>query len=355
MHETGFVSARPVYDWRMRIARLAALACVCCLASAHAAVSADADSDHDGISDVLEQALVQHFAPAVHTDPQDCSAKPALFLPGLPDPVASNEDGTIYAQATPRTLPDVAGPLVELRYFHLWKSDCGRMSHPLDAEHVSVLVQARPDEAFAWRALYWYAAAHEDTVCDASQVARASTLGAENGGAQIWISYGKHASFLHRELCRRGCGGDRCTSMQPLAITRIINLGEPSSPMNDSKWAASAQWPLEGKLARTDFGQALLTRLDRLPTSDIAWVYPSKHPAQATIAAGGATADALAMSDRKTDTALTLAQDTTGNALDNTYDSVVRSLQKSAQGVSRFLHGDLGKPKTPSAASPPQH
>lgn len=325
------------------------------MASAQAAVSGSLDSDRDGLSDALEQSLLQHFAPAFHTDPQDCSAKPAFFLPGLPNPVASDEDGTIYAQATPRALPGVAGPLVELRYFHLWKTDCGRMSHPLDAEHVSVLVQAQPDEAFAWRALYWYAAAHEDTVCDASQVARASTLGAENSGAEIWISYGKHASFLHRELCRRGCGGDRCTSMQPLAVTRIINLGEPSSPMNNIQWAASAQWPLEGKLARTDFDPALLARLERLPATDIAWVYPSRHPAQATIAAGGATVDSLAMSNRKTDTALTLAQDDTGNALDKSYDSVVRSLQKSAQGVGLFLRGDLGKPRTPSTAPAPQH
>ncbi|HVZ83689.1 MAG TPA: hypothetical protein VG893_08435 [Terracidiphilus sp.] len=309
------------------------------------------DSDHDGLSDAEEQALLRQFAPALQADPHDCAGEPAFFEPGGQNPIAASEDGTLYAQATPRTLPGIAGPLVELRYFHLWRIDCGRMGHPLDTEHVSVLVQAGAQDSDSWHALYWYAAAHEDTVCDASQIARASTLGAETGGAQIWISQGKHASFLHRELCRRGCGGDDCTRAHPLAVPRIVNLGEPAHPMNGATWAASAEWPLEGKLERTDFDPALLARLERLPATDIAWVYPAKRPAQATIAAGGVTADALAMSNRKTDTALSLASNDTGNALDTSYGKVVRSLQKSAHGVSRFLHGDLGKPR-PQAAAP---
>ncbi len=335
----------------MRKARLVVFACLSFLACTHAPAQAVIDSDRDGLSDALEQSLLDHFAPAFHTHPHDCSVKPAFFLPGRPDPIAVEQDGTIYAQATPRTLPGFAAPLIALRYFHLWQSDCGRMSHPLDAEHVSVLVEAPASDPSTWRALYWYAGAHEDTVCDASQIARASTLDAETAGAQVWISQGKHASFLHPELCRRGCGGDDCTLMQPLSITRIINLGEPAHPMNGAAWTASAQWPLEGKLERTDFDPALLARLERLPPSDIAWVYPSKRSAQAAVAAGGATIDALAIGDRKTDTALSLAQDATGNAIDASYDNVVHSLQKSTRNVNRFLHGNLGKPK-PKAVEP---
>ncbi len=334
----------------MRTARLLALACLCAATLTSAAAQAPLDSDHDGLSDALEQALLQHFAPAFHTDPHDCAGKPAFFLPNQLNPIAEEEDATIYAQATPRTHAGATGPLasgliVELRYFHLWKADCGRMSHPLDTEHVSVLVQAsaNADDASAWRALYWYAAAHEDTVCDASQITRASTLHAESSGPPVWISYGKHASFLNRALCHRGCGGDNCTRMRPLAITRIVNLGEPAAPMNGATWATSPQWPLEAKLARSDFSPESLARLDRLPNTDIAWVYPSKRPAQATIAAAGSTADALAMSNRKTDTAISLARNDTGNALDTSYAKVVHSLQKSARSVDRFLHG--GKPQ----------
>lgn len=329
----------------MRTAGFLALACLCAAALSAACAQQALDSDHDGLSDALEQSLLQRFAPAFQADPHDCAGEPAFFLPDQLTPIAAGEDATIYAQATPRTLAGTAGPLVELRYFHLWKADCGRMSHPLDTEHVSVLVRAGGENPDTWRALYWYAAAHEDTVCDASEITRASTLKAETSGPPVWISQGKHASFLNRTLCHSGCGGDDCTRQSPLIVTRIINLGEPSSAMNGTTWAASSQWPLESKLARTDFDPPVLARLERLPNTDIAWVYPSKRPEQATIAVAGSTANALAMSNRKTDTAISLARNDTGNALDTSYGKVVHSLQKSARGVGRFLHGN--KPAHP--------
>jgi hypothetical protein len=311
------------------------------------------DSDHDGLSDALEQELLARFAPSFQVDPQDCAGRPAFFLPDSASPVVGSEDGTIYAEASPRVLPNLKAPVVELRYFHLWRSDCGRMAHALDAEHVSVLIEGGPgsaEDAGGWRALYWYAAAHEDTVCDASQITRASTLDAVNRGALVWISRGKHASFLNKELCERGCGGDDCRATQTLAVSRIVNLGEAKWPMNGSIWTGSAEWQLAAKLARSDFEPEVLARLEQLPASDIAWVYPSKRPAQATIAAGGSTADALAMSNRKTDTAISLASDKTGNALDVSYGKVVQSLRKSAANVGRFLNGGHGPKAEPGGS-----
>ena len=118
---------------------------------------------------------------------------------------------------------------VELHYYHLWRQDCGEHGHPLDTEHVAVLIQASGaiEVEATWKALYWYAAAHEQTVCDVSQIARASTLRAEDKGAQVWISPGKHASYLDARLCQRGCGADVCEAMVPLQAGRVINLGEP--------------------------------------------------------------------------------------------------------------------------------
>ena len=318
--------------------------------TARAGATAIADSDHDGLSDALEQELLARFVPSFQVDPQDCAGRPALFVPDRTNPVAESEDGTIYAEATPRTLPNMKAPLVELRYFHLWRSDCGRMAHALDAEHVSVLIQGDAQSSGGWRALYWYAAAHEDTVCDASQITRASTLNAVHGGAQVWISRGKHASFLNKKLCHRGCGGDDCSPTQTLTVPRIVNLGEATSLMNGAVWTASAEWTLGLKMGRSDFEPEVLARLEKLPETDIAWVYPAKRPAQATIAAGGSTADALAMSNRKTDTAISLAGDKTGNALDLTYDKVAGSLRNSARNVGRFLNGSH-KSKTEPAGS----
>jgi hypothetical protein len=297
------------------------------------------DSDGDGLSDVLEQTLLERFAPTFLVSRQDCANVPALFVSGQAKPVVQTENSTIYGQATPQRSEGGDLRFVELHYYHLWSRDCGRMGHPLDTEHVSVLLKRNRSESgpHEWKAVYWYAAAHEDTVCDASQVARASTLHAEERGTKVWISRGKHASFLNEELCRHGCGGDLCEQMEPLVVSAIVNLGENAKPMNETLWSASSQWPLATKMGRSDFQPAALARLERLPNSDIAWVNPSKRPAQSTIAAGGSTVDALETSHRNTDSAISLAGDATGGALGTTYRNVTRAIGKSARGLGKFL------------------
>ena len=156
---------------------------------------------------------------------------------------------------------------------------------------VSVLIRRSGTDPVSskWKAINWNAAAHEDTVCDASQISRASTLRAQDHGATVWISAGKHASFLNEELCRRGCGGDVCEKMAPLPAGRIVNLGEIGMPMNGALWISSSRWPLTAKMIRTDFQPPALTRLESLPESDIAWVNPAKRPVQSTIAASDST------------------------------------------------------------------
>jgi hypothetical protein len=153
---------------------------------------ASPDSDNDGMSDALEQALLIQFAPAFMIARNDCSEFPAQFAPGLKTPTVTTEDGTIYGQVFPVKSSSGDLPAAEIHYYHLWKRDCGPHGHPLDTEHVSVLVSAsesHPDSA-RWKAVYWYAAAHENTVCDVSQITRASTLHAEEHGAKVWISPG---------------------------------------------------------------------------------------------------------------------------------------------------------------------
>jgi hypothetical protein len=284
--------------------------------------------------------------------PQDCAVAPALFMPDRIVPEPQPDRGAIYGQASPRSSETIAEPLVEIHYYHLWSKDCGRIGHPLDAEHVSVLIQHRSNDADAgqWRALYWYAAAHENTVCDASQIARASALQAQDHGPIVWISKGKHASFLNEELCSHGCGGDICERMVPVGPTEIINLGERAAPMNGAVWAASPQWPLAIKLARADFAPASLARLEQLPDSSIAWANSSNHPAQGTIAVANTTAGALATSNQKTDSAVSAAGDATGNALNTSYRNVTRSLHKSARNVGKFLHTD--RPPKPADKAP---
>jgi hypothetical protein len=300
------------------------------------------DTDHDGLSDQLEQAILVQFKPKFMVDQADCSAVPAEFRPEDRDPTIQAENGTIYGQVFPSKNADPAESLVEVHYYHLWKKDCGRMGHALDTEHVSAVIKTNDGQ---WKAVYWYAAAHEDTPCDASQISRAATLDAEDHGATVWISAGKHASFLNEELCRRGCGGDLCEKMAPLAVGKIVNLGESGMPMNGASWIASARWPLTAKMVRTDFKPATVARLENLPESDIAWVNPSKRPQQHAIAAGDSTIDALVTSNQNTDTAISTAGGHTGNALDKTYRDVTHSLGVSARNVGRFLrHGPKNEP-----------
>jgi hypothetical protein len=277
----------------------------------------------------------------------DCSDVPAAFTPEDRNPTVQAEDATIYGQVFPRKSRGATEPTIEIHYYHLWKKDCGRMGHALDTEHVSVLIRAGGTDVRSanWKAMYWYAAAHEDTVCDASQISRASTLHAEDHGATVWISAGKHASFLNEELCRRGCGGDICEKMAPLAVSKIVNLGEIGMPMNGALWISSSRWPLKTKMIRTDFQPLAVTRLENLPESDNAWVNPAKRPAQSTIAAGDSTIDALVTSNQNTDTALSTAGGATGNALDKTYGNVKHGLGTSARHVGKFLrHGTRDAP-----------
>jgi hypothetical protein len=309
---------------------------------------ASIDSDHDGLSDDLEQVLLAQFKPVFMVSQGDCSDVPAEFAPESRSPMVQAEDSTIYGQVFPGRSGDTTGSTVEIHYYHLWKKDCGRMGHALDTEHVSVLIRASgtPSISTKWKAAFWYAAAHEDTVCDASQISRASTLHAEDHGATVWISSGKHASFLNEELCRHGCGGDVCRKMGPLSVSKIVNLGERGMPMNGALWISSARWPLATKMARTDFQPAAITRLESLPDSDIAWVNPAKRPAQSTIAAGDSTIDALVASNQNTDTAISTAGDATGSALDKTYGRVKHAFGASAHNVGKFLrYGNADAPQ----------
>ena len=293
------------------------------------------DSDNDGLSDQLEQSLLTQFTPTFMIGEHECSTVPAEFEPRLQAPKVLAENSTIYGQAFPAATSTPTNPIVELHYYHLWKQDCGPHGHPLDAEHVAVLVHSRDSQH--WKATYWFAAAHENTVCDVSHLTRAATLKAEDHGATVWISPGKHASYLNQTLCRRGCGADRCEAMKPLAVTQVVNLGELKSPMSGAAWSSSPQWPLAAKMSTTDFPAEPIARLETLPTSDIAWFNPGRHPVQGVIAISSSTANAIGNSGENTSTAISLARDSTGNALSKSYRKTIHALGTSAHHVHDAL------------------
>ncbi len=312
------------------------------------------------MSDALEQALLVQFAPTFMVDRHDCSQIPAEFTPNLKIPTVQVEDGTIYGQVFPVTSANGDLPAAEIHFYHLWARDCGPHGHHLDTEHVAVLVGASESnlDSAKWKAIYWYAAAHEDTVCDVSQITRASTIHAERSGPRVFISAGKHASYLDQRLCKAGCGSDQCTDGVALPSHRIINLGEPAHPMNGSIFIASSEWPLLGKMTSSNFPPAPVARLNLMPDNDIAWFNTGKHPAQGIIAdssatertiAGGAsnTTSALAKAGSSTDVAISLAGNGTGHALKETYTHTTHALGVTAKDVGKALtpHSKPEKPQ----------
>jgi hypothetical protein len=324
--------------------------------------SGEVDSDHDGLSDAREQALLERFVPRFQVSRTDCAVKPALFAEDVLKPTVVRRDGTVYGQVTPRDGAKGGDALVEIHFYDLWSVDCGRMGHPLDAEHVSVLVRAKTLESPAedWRAVYWFAAAHEATVCDASQVAAAKELDAEEKGATVWLSAGKHGAFLSEAICTQGCGGDRCVEMAPLVVARVINVGEPGAAMHGAVWVRSKEWPLAAKM-QSDFSAATIAKMERGEGVPVEMngahgavkgsIYVANSLANGLGASGMNTGAALNTADMKTEGALNGADVKTESALTKSAKATGGGLKKSAKAVGRFLHLS-GEEKNEDDAAP---
>jgi hypothetical protein len=198
-----------------------------------------------------------------------------------------------------------------------------------------------------WTAVYWFAAAHEATVCDASQVAAAKSLGADKQGATVWLSAGKHGAFLREAICTQGCGGDRCEGMAPLVVARVVNVGEPGEAMHGAVWVESRAWPLAAKM-QSDFSDASIARMKQgggVPVE----MNGAHGSVKGTIYVANSVANGLGTSETNTSDALNTAGAKTGGALDDanvkTESALAKSakatggaLKKSTKAVGRFLH-----------------
>jgi hypothetical protein len=213
-----------------------------------------ADDDHDGLPDDFEQAILEKFRPTWKIGASDCNVLPAEFVPGDLTPSVKDRNGTIYGQVFPRGSTNL-GFFVEAHFYDLWGQDCGLNSHPLDAEHVSALIRTtNPSLPISeWHATQWYAGAHEDTICDSSQIAPAAVVNAEDSGATIWISWGKHSAYFSPQVCSAsGCGLDRCEATTVTLTSSPVNIGETQAPLHGAVWIFANGWELAGKMS-TDF------------------------------------------------------------------------------------------------------
>lgn len=288
-------------------------------------VPEDSDADRDGVSDSLEASLIERFRPFFHVSETDCAELPAEFEAFSVEPRVRARNATLYARVSPSRTDSA----LEIHYYHLWERDCGPLSpHDLDVEHVSALVAQ--DATGEWRARYWYAAAHEDTLCDTSNAARAEAVGAVASGPDIWISRGKHASYLSRELCgQRGCGVDDCRDMVPLPLedARLTNIGERGTPLSGSTWMASRDWKLEEKLG-SDFDPELVAQLESSedPEKVLARVNGHWRATQFSLSIGGDALGALGQAGNHGGGSLVEAEQQTESALGKTFRAVGRAL-----------------------------
>ena len=306
------------------------------VAAACLAQNTSFDSDRDGLPDGFEQALLVKFLPAFHFPGGDCDVAPAEFVEGSPAPIAKTRNGTIYGQVFP--VRHDSSTLIEVHYYHLWTRDCGRPGHPLDAESVSGLLKSETSELKpdSWKALYWYAAAHEDTLCDSSNGGTAARLHAVDRGPQVWISRDKHASFLGKELCTGGCGDDRCESTEPARVPAIVNLGEPGAPMNGAEWISFAGWPLASKMQR-DFTDSVIARM---PADQDAAFVPSRQVARgvkSTIKVAGLTYGSLASAEQHTGKAIASGAEGYETGMDAGGGAVATAARHVQTSVSRAL------------------
>jgi hypothetical protein len=198
-----------------------------------------------------------------------------------------------------------------------------------------------------WRAVYWFAAAHEATVCDASQLAAAKALDAERQGATVWLSAGKHGAFLSETICRQGCGGDRCTEMAPLVVARVINLGEPGVAMHGAVWVGSAAWPLAAKMqsdflaaaiATVEQGRGVPIEMNGAHGSVKSTIYVANTVASGLGTGGANTGNALNAAGMNTGAALDEADTKTESTLSKSAKVTGEALKKSTKVVGRFLH-----------------
>ena len=256
---------------------------------------------------------------------QDCAVGPARFEPGVSGPKPVAADGTIYGQV----FPVPGSSKIEIHYYTLWDKDCGRVRHPLDAEHVSAIVADGSESA---KALYWYAGAHEKTACDISSGARAEAIDAQEHGPRVWSSAGKHALYLRKAMCAHGCGADSCEDAVELSNRGpIINIGELKSPSNGSQWVASPAWMLSDKMD-SDFAPEMIARLDATSGETVITVRGNSS-IRGTIQGSDAVLGGAASGAQHTGAALDTANDHTSSSLGKATRATGKSLRKAWNAV----------------------
>ena len=78
-----------------------------------------ADLDRDGVSDTLEQTLIEQFRPRFLVDTRECAHAPAEFEAFSVESRVRAHNAAIYARVSPSTLLGHDEPALQIHYCHL--------------------------------------------------------------------------------------------------------------------------------------------------------------------------------------------------------------------------------------------
>jgi hypothetical protein len=134
-----------------------------------------------------------------------------------------------------------------------------------------------------------------------------------------------------------------CDNAGPMCKSQVVNLGEPSAPMNGAVWSASASWPLASKMTP----RYTSTLIARRPSGAQVELVPSRNVVRGTrttIKVAGRTYQSLALADARTEVAAAEGAAGADAGLGAASDAVTISAQRSGRSlrgasstVGRFL------------------
>ena len=221
------------------------------------------DNDVDGLSDELEQVLLNAYipkfvqfsddgcpGPAIGTsNPTDSNLVVCHIFPLFQQYVSGSDAPVLYS--TPAALVNTNCLHTGISWFEntvmiysalLYGRDCGLTGHTADVEGVAVSVRyTETNDGIAWRSdtdlNHWegykiQTTSHAGTICEGIETFPFRSNSNPNGKDTIYPSPDKHGNYLTRAQCSSSFICDpSCNNPFTLKRIKIVNVGEENNPM----------------------------------------------------------------------------------------------------------------------------
>lgn len=221
------------------------------------------DNDIDGLSDELEQVLLNAYipkfvqyadddcpGPATGTsNPTDSNLVVCHIFPMYQQYVNGSDESVLYASPTAivnenclRTRISWYENTVMIYAALLYGRDCGLTGHTADVEGVAVSVRyTGTDDGIGWRSdtdlNHWegykiQTTSHAGTICEGIETFPFRSNSNPNGKDTIYPSPDKHGNYLTEQQCSSSFICDpACDDPFTLKRVKLVNVGEVNSPM----------------------------------------------------------------------------------------------------------------------------